>query len=220
MKSVAASLTLVCLMLSGCVSTRTTAIGADSGNAQQGKSLALSIRAKQDFAAMTAGKAMFGMIGAVAMISAGNKLVADNGIADPDRYIGEQLRLALQAKYGLSPQADETVIADTSDTNKLAALYPDADYLLDTQTVNWSFLYRPSLTHYRVLYSAKVRLIDVRKARLIAEGFCYRKDDDDPNPPTYDELLANQAELLKSRLHSHADDCIGELKQKLLGAAL
>jgi hypothetical protein len=71
-----------------------------------------------------------------------------------------------------------------------------------------------------VLYAVKVRLIDVHKAKVLAEGFCHRNDEDDPNPPTYDELTANKAELLKSRLRSDADACILELQQKLLGTQL
>lgn len=217
MKRVTALLTLA-VVLSGCVSTRTTSIATDSESALRGKSLALSHRARQDFSAATPAKAAFGVIGALAMISAGNQLVTDNAVEDPEGYIGEQLGLALQSKYGLSAAAEVTTLADTTDVQKLAALYPGADYLLDTQTVNWSILYRMSLIRYRVLYAVKVRLIDVHKAKLLAEGFCHRNDQDDPNPPNYDELTANRAELLKSRLRSDADACIVELQQKLLGA--
>jgi hypothetical protein len=85
------------------------------------------------------------------------------------------------------------------------------------QTVNWSFVYRPSLTHYRVLYSVKIRLIDTRQAKLVAEAFCYRRDDGDKSPPTHDELLADHAVLLKQRLRDHASECVGELQNKLLG---
>ena len=219
MKSVAALLFLVSI-LSGCVSTRTTMIGADSVSSLQGKSLALSKRAKQDLSAATPAKAAFGPIAAVAMISAGNQLVADNAIEDPDGYIGEQLGQALESKYGLSPAAEVTALADTMDTQKLAALYPRADCLLDTQTVNWSILYRLNLSRYRMVYAVKVRPIDVHKAKLLAEGFCHRNDDSDPSPPTYEELTANKAELLQSRLRSDAAACVGELKQKLLGTAL
>jgi hypothetical protein len=154
------------------------------------------------------------------MISAGNQLVADNAIEDPDGYIGEQLQQALDTQYGLSPAPAVSAIADSIDPKKLAALYPGADFLLDTQTVNWGILYRLNLSRYRVLYAVKARLIDVHKGQLLAEGFCHRNDDVDPMPPTYDELTANQAELLKSRLHTDADACIAELKQKLLGAQL
>jgi hypothetical protein len=46
---------------------------------------------RPDFAAMTAGKAMFGMVGAFAMISAGNKVIRENNVEDPAHYIGSEL---------------------------------------------------------------------------------------------------------------------------------
>jgi hypothetical protein len=192
------------LILGACVSTRTTGVSNDSASTMHGKSIAISQRAKPDFSAMTAGKAMFGLVGAVAMICAGNKIVVDNNIEDPAPFIADQLRQALENKYDLVTVALTAPLADTMDTGKLASLYAAGDFVLDVQTANWSFLYRPDLTHYRVLYSVKVRLIETHGAKLLAEAFCYRKDNDNKNPPTHEELLANQAALLKSRLHDHA----------------
>jgi hypothetical protein len=169
---------------------------------------------------MTAGKAMFGLLGAAAMISAGNTIVVDNNIEDPAPFVADQLREAVENKYGMVTAAGTAPLVDTTDTLKLAALYAAGDFVLDVQTINWSFVYRPNLTHYRVLYSVKVRLIEIHGAKLLAEAFCYRKDDDDKNPPTHEELLANQAALLKKRLHDHAAECAGELTNKLLGAPL
>jgi hypothetical protein len=213
-------LLMAALVIGGCVSTRTTTMTGEQSQTLQGKSLALTTRPKPDFAAMTPGKAMFAVVGAIAMISAGNSLVAEDGIEDPAGAIGEQLRQALVVKHGLVAAAGTGPVADTTDTAKLAALYSSADYVLDVQTINWSFVYQPHLgtQHFRVIYSVKVRLIDTHKANLLAEAFCVRKDDNDTNPPTYDELLANHAEILKAKLREHANDCVGELKQKLLGS--
>jgi hypothetical protein len=214
-------LALGCLLsLEACVSTRTTGVSNDSVSAMHGKSLAISQRTKPDFSAMTAGKAMFGLLGAAAMISAGNKIIVDNNIEDPAPFVADQLRQAMENKYGLVTAPGTMPLADSTDTRKLASLYSAGDFVLDVQTVNWSFLYRPNLTHYRVLYSVKVRLIATHDSKLLAEAFCYRKDDDDNNPPTHDELLADQAALLKSKLHDHAAECAGELTNKLLGAPL
>jgi hypothetical protein len=191
-----------------------------AADALKGKTLAVSHRAKPDFGAMTAGKAMFGLFGAAAMISAGNKIVSDNNIDDPAPLISDPLRAALVGKYGLAATTGEGPVADSMDTKKLATQYANADYLLDVQTVNWSFVYRPNLTHYRVIYSVKVRLIDTHAAKLLSEAFCVRKDDDDKSPPTHDELLANGAAILKTRLHDDALACGTEVTQKVLGAPL
>ena len=79
------------LMLSGCVSTKIVPLKQDLVADLQGGSIVTTRRAKPDFSAMTAGKAMFGLIGAAAMISSGNSIVAENEIEDPARYIGEKL---------------------------------------------------------------------------------------------------------------------------------
>jgi hypothetical protein len=178
-------LAVLSLSLEGCVSTRTASVADGSASAMHGKSLIVSHREKPDFGAMTAGKMMFGVLGAAAIISAGNKIVADNQIEDPAVDVGRQLSQALGEKYGLTATASVGPLADTADTNKLANIYAGSDFVLDVQTVNSSFVYRPNLTHYRVLYSVKIRLIDTRQAKLLAEAFCYRKDDDDKSPPTH-----------------------------------
>ena len=58
-------------------------------HALQGRSIALTTRHRPDFAAMTAGKMMFGAIGAVAMIHAGNTIVDENGVEDPSVVTGK-----------------------------------------------------------------------------------------------------------------------------------
>src|SRR5262245_24065372 len=62
---------------------KVTALSAAAASARSGKVLAVTRHEKPSFSAMTAGKAGLGMVGAFAMLSAGNKIVNDNGIADP-----------------------------------------------------------------------------------------------------------------------------------------
>ena len=213
----AACFAVLSLIFQGCVSTRTTSLANDGVAVPRGRTLAITKRAKPDFGAATAGKAMFGVIGAVAMTSAGNKIVADNLIEDPATIIADQLSEELRVKYELVAAEDQSVLVDTTDTQQLANLYANADLVLDVRTVAWEFLYRPNLTHYRVIYSVKVRLIDTHRRMTLAEAFCVRKDDDDKNPPTRDELLADQAALLKIRLRDDAGACASELATKILG---
>jgi len=63
----------IAVVLSGCVSAPSKSL--DSGSTLQGEHVVISQYAKPDFAAMTPGKAAFGVFGAVSMISAGNELV-------------------------------------------------------------------------------------------------------------------------------------------------
>ncbi len=58
--------------LSGCVSAPIKTVS--SANELQDKTIILTEYAKPNFTAMTAGKAMFGLFGAAAMVKAGNDL--------------------------------------------------------------------------------------------------------------------------------------------------
>lgn len=203
--------------LAGCVSTKTAPLDLQRIANLQGGTVAISRRAKTDFAAITAGKATFGLIGAAAMIAAGNKIVTENAIDDPAVYIGQKLVTDLAAVHALSVVDVGDILADSSDVKKLAGQYAKADLLLDVQTVNWSFGYfATDWNNYRVIYSTKLRLIDTKGERLLAEGFCSRLPDQTPDAPSHDELLANGAGRLKKELAISADHCVNEFRSKVL----
>ncbi|MET4693035.1 hypothetical protein [Endozoicomonas lisbonensis] len=105
------------------------------------------------------------------------------------------------------------VITDSSDVNTVSSLYNNSDYILDIQKVNWSFVYFPTdWNNYRVIYTSKLRLIDSRRSKVIAEGFCSRIPVESDSAPSYDELLKNKAEGLKKELELAARYCIQEFK--------
>src|SRR5258708_35360496 len=73
---------LLFVFLGGCVSTRNATVGEERTHEWRGKAVALTVRPRADFVAMTAGKAAFALIGAVAMIEAGKDIVANDGIVN------------------------------------------------------------------------------------------------------------------------------------------
>lgn len=166
---------------------------------------------------MTAGKAGFGLIGGLAMISAGNKIVKDHQIEDPANLIRQELISALVAQRGLTLIETKDIVAESGDAKVLASKYKQADTLLDVQTINWSFGYfATDWNNYRVVYSVKLRMIDTRSGKMLAEGFCSRIPEKSADAPNYEQLLANDAERLKSELHKSAESCLGELKTNAL----
>lgn len=206
------------LVLAGCVSTKN--VKADIGALQhnQYRTITVSAREKPSFSAMTAGKAQFGVIGAAAMIAAGNKIIRDNNVADPAVYIGEQLAGVVAANLGVQLAGNSGQIASSTKPRELAAQYSGSDLLMDVQTVNWQFAYFPlDWNNYRVIYSAKVRLIDTRTRKLLAEGFCVNMPERSEESPSRDQLLDNGAEGLKRELKAAADRCIPQLAWNVLG---
>jgi hypothetical protein len=199
-------------VLAGCVSTKTTSIAKESSGLFSGKTLSYVSREKPDFGAITAGKMMFGAIGGIAAISAGNKIVAENNIEDPAGSMAAGLSREIANRYGASVVDLKNVATKGADIRKMAAAHAAADLLLDVQTVNWSFSYFPTdWNSYRVVYSVKLRLIDTKSAKLLAEGFCFRSKDKSEDAPSYDELMADGAARLKKEINQSADSCRSEL---------
>lgn len=213
-KKLIPALTLVAL--TGCVSTKNMPIDQAKVDQTPPQSLQTTQRNKPDFAAMTAGSAMFGVLGAVAAISSGNDIIEQNSVDDPAAQISAELAKALSQKYKLSVQIGTHIIEGTK-ADEIASAYSDSDWVLDIQTVNWSFTYFPGdFNNYRVLYSAKLRLIDSRDQSLLAEGFCHqRSHEDSDTAPSYDELVEQNAAGLKSALATVAQSCIGQFEREV-----
>jgi hypothetical protein len=211
----ASVLLLIAGALSGCVSTKIVPVDHKALATFQGRTVATSQRDKPAFAANTAGKVMFGMVGAVVAVTSGNALIKENDVADPATAISQAL-LADLVTYDFLTPAQGASTTNTDDVQKLAQQYSNADLLLDVQTVNWSFWYFPTnWTHYKVIYSAKLRLIDTKHSKLLADGFCARVPEETPDAPTHDELVENNAARLKKELATAADFCIQEFRTKV-----
>jgi len=212
-KIVATFSVLSCGLLASCVSTQDAPLA--NGKILQQKQTVTAKRETPSFAAMTPGKASFGMIGAAAMLSSGNGIVRDNNVEDPANWISKELAAGIQKKYG-------TRLAGTRDVTDespaaIAKACSDADYVLDVRTINWSFVYFPvNWGTYRVIYSAKLRLIDCKTGKVIAEGFHARIPEKSPQSPSYDDLVNRQASGLKRELQIGAAECLNYFKYNIL----
>lgn len=202
----------VCLCLSACVTVKNAPMGEAAAGSLQGQSIAHTARKKPAFSAMTAGKAMFGGLGAVAMITEGNAIIEKNNVDDPANAIAEGLTQALAAKHGSTVAA---VVDDLEGfkVEQVAARAGAARYVLDVRTINWSFVYFPTdWNHYRVLYSAQARLIDAKTKAVVAEGFCARVPDKADVSLTYDAMQADGWTGLKTELAAAGAYCLEKFR--------
>lgn len=204
--------------LSGCVSTKTSAI--DDALQFQSRTVALTARPRAAFVAGTAGKAMFGVLGAVAMEESGKAIVAENAIDDPARTVALDLLAAAEKRYGVVAAPMQPIAIDTTDVPQLARGAKGADLLLDVQSYGQSFMAFPvDWSHYWVGTMINVRLIDVPRARLIGEGHCNVDTRKDPNPPTRSELLESKAARLKAVLDAQSAQCAAKFRTEVLRIA-
>lgn len=210
------SLCGLAVVLAGCA-TPTVPMQQNVAATLKGKTVArTTYAAKPDFTAMTPANGAFGLVGALAAISAGNSLVNDNGLTVPSDTIGQVLVSQLRDERGMR-MAVEPVATSSDDIGRIvAAAKGKADYVLDVQTTGWGITYYP--THwgsYRVNHSAHARLIDVADNRVVAQGRCLTGPDYTDQAPSYNELLDNRAAGLKSRLSLAGDECVAILKRTL-----
>ena len=110
-----------------------------------------------------------------------------------------------------------SAVAKSDEIGALLSDYSGSEYLLDVKTFNWMFGYYPDdWSHYRVIYNARMRLIDVTTKKVIAETMCNSTQGDDKNPPTKDDLLNNGAQLLKEYLEKASTACVDVLATQVL----
>ena len=211
-------LVFLSIALGGCTTINTMPISDKARTEIDGQSVTRTHRERPDFAAMTPGKAAFAVIGAIAMIKAGNDIITTNDVTDPADAIAETLLAQLQVAF--MTQNDETSFTATEDS--ISALKEASKgrsrYVLDVQTINWSFGYFPTdWTHYRVIYLGRARLIDIESEAVIAEGVCRHIPESNEGAPTCDQLLSNRAAVLKKTLANIAQTCGKTLTNDMFG---
>jgi hypothetical protein len=200
---------LAAALLAGCVSVQELPLAPGAGDVLRGRETTLAARDRPDFVAFTPGRAAIGgLIGGALTVDAGNRLIDTHNIEDPSAYIAHNLGAALGERFQ-TRLVPNPVRVESDDVAALAKGYPQLDLLLDVRTMSWGYIYYPtSWNRYRINYAARLRLIDVKRAQVLAEGLCSRMGDDEANAPTGEELLANGAERLKSELRLAADWCV------------
>lgn len=209
-------LSALAVVASGCTIPTKQPLAAVNIPAINDQSMAPTTREKPSFVAMTAGKAAFALFGAFAMIAEGNQIVEKNQIDDPANAIASALTSSLSEKYG-AKAIPAAITVNSEDAAQISASAKDkARYLVDVQTIGWGFGYFPTdWSHYRVFYNAKARLIDAQSKSFIAEGFCKRFPAEQEGAPTYDELMANEAALLKEKLSKAMSECVTSLQAEM-----
>lgn len=203
--------------MAGCASINKQPIGVSTVTDLKAKSVAHTKREAPAFAAMTPGKMLVAVVGGVLAISEGKTIVDANNLKDPSEAIASELMDAISAAHGAKSSSQAVVVSDDSAAKISAAGKGATPYIIDVETIHWGIMYFPKeKSRYRVMYSAKARLINTATESIVAEGFCSNKADDAANAPTYDELLDHEAMRLKQELSVAANKCVNSFKREML----
>jgi len=148
----------------------------------------------------------------------GKQIEEEDQLQDPAPKIGEGIASDLAAFKDLTMHDSHGAVAKSTDPADLVRQYTGSDLILDVQTVDWWINdFATDWMHYRVFYRMKVRLIRTADSSVLAEGVCMRGNEQTAaDAPTFEELLADHAVLLKQHIANESQSCVQELKGKVL----
>ncbi len=205
--------------LGGCATAPTHLSDKDSSSLTGGKLTVVQYE-PDFFLPMTNTKGMFAVVGVAAAIGEGKKLVKEMQLVDPASTIKTALSQSLAEHYVMD---DITVIPQIkdyeNDPKAVSAMAGNHGFVLDVRTFGWGTMYYPFKTQYKVNYIAQARLINARQGRLISAESCTINDKYSKQAPTYDQLMANNGALLKTKLNQAAQECIRQFNAKMVGGA-
>lgn len=204
----------------GCASTESVRLADNPGASLAGKQLHSTREAPPSFLAMTPTHGAFAVVGVVAAAAEGDTLVAQEGIENPAAMIEDAVASHLRSRYGAAGNGRPVSFDDEKpdDLATWARQNNVRDLIVDVETNGWGFNYQGfNFSSYTVGYSAVFRLIDSSTGEVLAQHFCAGASHDDAEgAPSHDELLANDAALIKSLLAERAQVCIDEITTQVL----
>src|SRR5262249_38033840 len=135
---------------------------------------------------------------------------------DPAVAISDTLANALAKRFSLRVLPADGSLTQATTPRELAARHRDSDLVLEVRTSDWGF-HPTKLGRYGATYDRRVRLLGARTGNVLAEGVCSQHPVPTSDGPTYDQLLANDAALLKQMLGSIAVSCSDDYRKRILG---
>lgn len=209
--------------LAGCGTIKPVAMPQEAIATYQGQPLTVvTYDPKAGYFQMTAGAAAFGIIGTLAAASESEKLVVRYDLISPSIQTSEKLSTFLKGKF--KPSAITSVSSVPQKGEKPKTLSDLADHkglVLDVQPGGWTTGYFPTnWGHYRTMYFGVSHLVDAASGKVLATAPCKEMTEDDKGAPTYDELYADNAHLLKSKYDAEADDCAIQMEMELFPEAV
>jgi hypothetical protein len=167
--------------------------------------------------AATAG-VLLGAVGGMAvvgmMIAEGNRIVRESEIHDPAIDIARRVAELYGHAHGLALAGHPIALHG----EKLAAAAGSAKTVIEVQTTSWGFFPTAMVgPHFEAAYAARLTLVNVANGAVVIKDKCVIKVGKKPDAPGHEQLLADNAALLKQQLSVAADACVEQLRVKALG---
>jgi hypothetical protein len=165
---------------------------------------------------------------------AGRTIVSEDHLVDPATVIAPALLAELESKYGMKATQGE-VLGDGSVGSAVAR----ADFVLEVEVRGWGTMYFPTnLNRYGVMLMVTAKIVDTApavpaetattaltgvtaaaeaSAASLREANCIIRPRNQPNPPTFTELMENDGVRLRIEAEYATQACLKDLKHSLVG---
>ncbi|GAA4494015.1 hypothetical protein [Pseudaeromonas paramecii] len=202
------------LSATGCATVNHDALTQDEALALKDKKVGLThYQDRPDFIAQTAVNVQFGLLGLASAISSGNAMIKNNQVADPAIAIADKLAQGLAQEQQMQVVAEAQSVSSKVTDEALLGHFGQQDYVLDVKTLGWSSIYFPTdWDNYRVMYTARARLIEVQTGKIIADETCSHVPDyaDTNQAPSYKALEDGSG--LKTALAQSVEYCVNQIQ--------
>jgi hypothetical protein len=145
--------------------------------------------------------------GAVAAARTGEAMREEHQIVDPVLYF----RDAFLRKMGEKRKIDAVLVSESGseDPSELRQRF-STEFALDFKTVVWTLAVFGN--HHRIEYWGRARLIRLDSGKVVWKDTCkFRTGNQKEDQPTLEELLRDDAALLKKEFLAATDQCAAEL---------
>jgi hypothetical protein len=210
---------LAALAITACAYVPGVQLDAAQHNSLNNKTFSVVTHREINARVQTMGKTMmFGELAGPYYASQGQKLIRENNLPDPAVATATQIAASLTQRFGMQQvgtpgklyNGDEPMGGVEADPADLLADYPEGDYLLDTDSLQWWMVYN-IIDGYNVIYQSYTRLIDRKTGAVIAARPCvFSANADEDDHPSYDELLADKAARMKQYFTRASAKCSTE----------
>lgn len=161
----------------------------------------------------------FAVVGALAAAASSKNFWAENSMQEPANAVNERVARDVAAQYGMIA-APGVIISQQTSFADISGKAGGARYILNVQSRAINVTYLPTRwSNYQLQYIAGADLIDVATGKSVASGLCTAPKRPSGLAPTYDEMSANQAALLKEMIASAAAHCEDQFRTKLFNLA-
>jgi hypothetical protein len=154
-------------------------------------------------------------VNSVKAANAGTAIVEQDHLVDPATIIGPALLAELASAYGMKPMQGSALPATSPGSTTPP---PGSDFVLSVEVSPWTTMYlltRPS--HYGITLVARAKLAGGATATVLREARCIIRPRDQPDAPTFTELMENNGVRLRAEVDYATQACVEELKHSLVG---